>query len=257
MDAAHLRPEDAVVAREEGGVRWLRCLRCDSWLPLPLPARPAREHPPERDEIALPLRGRPLRDRIVLRLIAIDRALHFLAFAAAAVAILLLASHEAQIRRIFTRLVADLQGTAGGPAQVSGHGLAHDIERLLTLRTSTLHLVALVVAAYAVLEGVEAVGLWYQKRWAEYLTLIATVALLPLEIYELTLRVTPFKIVALVINVAVVVYLLLAKRLFGLRGGAAADRAERERDVGWEALERTAPRFDARPVTILDHPPGG
>jgi len=41
--------------------------------------------------------------------------------------------------------------------------------------------------------------------------------------------------------VAVVVYLLLAKRLFGLRGGAAADRAEGKLDQGWEALERTAP----------------
>jgi len=32
-----------------------------------------------------------------------------------------------------------------------------------------------------------------------------------------------------------------AKRLFGLRGGAAADEAEGARDQGWEALERTAP----------------
>ncbi len=38
-----------------------------------------------------------------------------------------------------------------------------------------------------------------------------------------------------------VVYLLYAKRLFGFRGGAAADRAERERDTGWQALERSAP----------------
>ena len=44
-----------------------------------------------------------------------------------------------------------------------------------------------------------------------------------------------------VINVAVVIYLLFAKRLFGLRGGAAADAAEGEIDQGWEALERTAP----------------
>jgi hypothetical protein len=35
--------------------------------------------------------------------------------------------------------------------------------------------------------------------------------------------------------------LLLAKRLFGLRGGVVAAHAERQRDVGWEALERTAP----------------
>jgi hypothetical protein len=39
----------------------------------------------------------------------------------------------------------------------------------------------------------------------------------------------------------IALYLLVAKRLFGLRGGAAAEERERERDVGWEALERTAP----------------
>ena len=38
-----------------------------------------------------------------------------------------------------------------------------------------------------------------------------------------------------------VAYLLYAKRLFGLRGGAAADERERAHDVGWAALERTAP----------------
>src|SRR3954469_24666506 len=85
LDARHLRPEDAVVAREIDGVRWHRCLRCDSWLPiggrraaawLPIADRPppTREEPPARDEIELPLRGRPLRDRVVLRLIAINRA---------------------------------------------------------------------------------------------------------------------------------------------------------------------------------------
>jgi hypothetical protein len=54
---------------------------------------------------------------------------------------------------------------------------------------------------------------------------------------------TWFKAIALVVNLAIVTYLLLAKRLFGLRGGAGFERAERRRDVGWEALERTAPPF--------------
>jgi uncharacterized membrane protein (DUF2068 family) len=88
---------------------------------------------------------------------------------------------------------------------------------------------------------VEAVGLWYAKRWAEYLTLIVTSSLLPVEVYELSHQVSPFKILAFIINIAVVVYLLFAKRLFGLRGGAAADEAQREHDVGWSALERSAP----------------
>src|SRR5436305_2357803 len=81
MDARRLRPEDAVVAREIDGVRWHRCLRCDSWLPVGDPPAPARDVPPPRDEIELPLRGKPLRDKIVLRLIAVDRALHFLVLA--------------------------------------------------------------------------------------------------------------------------------------------------------------------------------
>lgn len=84
-------------------------------------------------------------------------------------------------------------------------------------------------------------GLWYQRRWAEYLTFIATALFLPLEVYELTSTVSPFKVTALLINLAIVIYLVSAKRLFGIRGGAAAERANRERDVGWPALERTAP----------------
>jgi uncharacterized membrane protein (DUF2068 family) len=92
-----------------------------------------------------------------------------------------------------------------------------------------------------VLEGVEAVGLWYQKRWAEYLTFVATILFMPYEIYELSRSVSPFKVVALVINIAIAAYLLFAKRLFGLRGGGEAEERERARDVGWTALERTAP----------------
>ena len=237
-DAAELRPEDALFAREEDGLRWYRCVRCDSWLPLPPPEAPTRRFAPDRDEVELPLRGKALRDKVILRLIAIDRAFHFVLLAGLAVLLMLFASHVASLRRLFTRIVADY----GGQSHVPKHGVEHDLERLVTLQSGTIRLVALVAAAYAVLEGLEAIGLWLMKRWAEYLTFVATTALLPLEVYELTKRVSPFKIVALVVNAAIVVYLLFAKRLFGLRGGAAAERAERERDVGWEALERTIPR---------------
>ena len=110
-----------------------------------------------------------------------------------------------------------------------------------SLQSSTLRLVGVVFAVYALVEGLEAIGLWYQRRWAEYLTFLVTTSLLPLEVYEIVNRLSPFKILAFIINVAVVAYLLLAKRLFGLRGGAAADETERMRDYGWEALERSAP----------------
>src|SRR3954470_16964996 len=79
--SAALRPDDELVAREMDGVRWHRCLRCDSWLPLEAPEHPEFEHPPGRDDIVLPLRGRPLRDKIVLRTIAVDRGFHFVVLA--------------------------------------------------------------------------------------------------------------------------------------------------------------------------------
>ena len=70
-------------------------------------------------------------------------------------------------------------------------------------------------------------------------------SLLPVEIYELAHRLSPLKVLAFVINVAVVAYLLYAKRLFGIRGGARAEEEIRAADVGWGALERSAPEAAA------------
>ena len=242
-DAETLRPEDSVVARDgSGGERWYRCLRCDSWLPLPAPDAPTRAVPPAREEVEIPLRGRALRDKIVLRVIAVDRALHFVILAVIAVAVLLFAANQTQLHKTVFRVLSDLQsGVGGGSAQDSGHGIFHDLRHLFSIQSGTLTKVALVVAAYAVLEGAEAVGLWYQRRWAEYLTFIATAALLPVEVYEISHTASPLKIITFVLNLAVVVYLLLAKRLFGLRGGVRAEEAERERDAGWPAIERNTP----------------
>ena len=238
-DVRTIRSEDAVVVRELGGARWHRCVRCDSWLPLPPPAQPTAETLPPREQLELPLRGKALRDRVVLRIIAIDRAIHFVLLAALAVVVFLVAAHEVGLRRVFYRIVNAVEGSSAGVQH--SHGIVGTIGHVLTLRSSTLYWVALAAAAYAVLEGLEAVGLWYQKRWAEYLTFVATTLFLPYEIYELTRTVTVFKVLALVINLVIAIYLLYAKRLFGLRGGGAAEQRERDRDVGWEALERTAP----------------
>jgi hypothetical protein len=63
LDAAELRLEDALFARETDGVRWHRCLRCDSWLPFTAPADPAERHPPERERIELPCAASPCATR--------------------------------------------------------------------------------------------------------------------------------------------------------------------------------------------------
>jgi uncharacterized membrane protein (DUF2068 family) len=241
-DAGRLRAQDAILAREDAaGSRWYRCLRCDSWLPLEAPEHPTRADPPEREEIVLPLRGRPLRDKLVLRLIAIDRALHFLLLGGLGALVLLFSADRQTLRGTFYRVMTDLNGGVASSQTHATHGLLHDVDTAFTTSSAHLHLLGAILLAYSAVEGVEAVGLWYQQRWAEYLTFVVTASLLPLEIYEIVNRATVFKVLAFVINVAVVAYLLRAKRLFGLRGGLAAQEAQAALDQGWQALERTAP----------------
>jgi uncharacterized membrane protein (DUF2068 family) len=238
-----VRPEDRLVARDDGHVRWHRCLRCDSWVALDRPAAPTRQHPPDRAEIEIPPRGKALHDKIVLRVIAVDRAVHFVILCLLGIAVIAVANNETSLRDAYYRILTDLQGgVAGGPVQTSGHvGILHEFDRLFSLRSGTLREVGVGLLAFGVLEGIEGIGLWLMKRWAEYLTFLVTAILLPLEIYEIVHRRSALKIIGFLINLAIVIYLLFAKRLFGLRGGGKADEDERAADTSWEAIERATP----------------
>ncbi len=88
--------------------------------------------------------------------------------------------------------------------------------RLLVYVGSFSHITVVAIAAivYAVLEGTEGVGLAMQRRWAEYLTVIATGLAIPYEAYEVVRHITLFKVGALLLNLAVVGYLAYRKRLF-------------------------------------------
>ena len=238
-DVAHIGADDALLAREGDGIRWYRCLRCDAWLADALPEEPTRDRMPDRDEIEIPARGPMLRDKYVLRLIAVDRAIHVIVLSTLAIILYTFARHDASLHRDYVNIMSDLSGTTPGESQV--RGILGYLGRAFKYSPARLIQLGLLVTAYAALEATEMVGLWMSKRWAEYLTLVATMALIPLEIYELSLSVSIFKVVTLVINVAIAVYLLLAKRLFGLRGGGQV-QVERHRQFGgWPAIEDTSP----------------
>ena len=68
--------------------------------------------------------------------------------------------------------------------------------------------VGLVALGYAVLFGIEGVGLLMGKYWAEWFTVIATGSLIPIELYEALLHFGWLKLAALLGNVAIVVYLV-------------------------------------------------
>jgi uncharacterized membrane protein (DUF2068 family) len=61
---------------------------------------------------------------------------------------------------------------------------------------------------YTALLTTEGVGLLLKKHWAEYLTIVATALFIPLELYELQKRLSVGKIIVLIINMALVVYLI-------------------------------------------------
>ena len=65
---------------------------------------------------------------------------------------------------------------------------------------------------YSALQITEGVGLALKRRWAEYLTIVSTASLLPLEVLEIARRVSFARIALFLVNIAVVGYLIIEVR---------------------------------------------
>jgi uncharacterized membrane protein (DUF2068 family) len=105
-------------------------------------------------------------------------------------------------------------------AFTSGQQLVRKVVTFLTgLSRAKITALGLGALFYAALFTTEGIGLWRERRWAEYLTVIATGSLIPFEIWEITHRPTPIRFATFAVNVAVVIYLIV--RLRRPRGGDA------------------------------------
>ncbi len=71
-----------------------------------------------------------------------------------------------------------------------------------------LRRISVFVFCYAAIGLLEGIGLLYEKVWAEYLTALITASFLPFEIIEIMHRVTWFRVGLLVVNLAVLAYLV-------------------------------------------------
>jgi uncharacterized membrane protein (DUF2068 family) len=68
---------------------------------------------------------------------------------------------------------------------------------------------------YSGVRFTEGIGLMLRQKWAEYLTVILTGALIPLEVWEIIKHTTGVKIAVLIINIVIVIYLIVELRRNG------------------------------------------
>lgn len=93
--------------------------------------------------------------------------------------------------------------------QMHSHYVQLLLAKLGAMQPHSLEAISAVAFGFAMLLATEGIGLWLEKRWAEYLTVGVTASLLPVELYELWLHATAMKLVVLCANAAVVGYLVV------------------------------------------------
>jgi uncharacterized membrane protein (DUF2068 family) len=233
-------PRGRLTAQTPSGEAW-RCLRCGTFVIGP-PGRsgPAAAAPQVR-------RGREVRSAFILRVFAIERLLRALVIGAAAFGVWRFSYSRLSLEQEFNRALPDLRRLY----MDLGFNFQHStliglVNHALELNSRTLGYLAIGLAAYAVIELVEGVGLWLLKRWGEYFAMVATSIFLPYEVYDLTVKFTVLRLLTLLVNLALVVYLVVSRRLFGVRGGKKAYEERLREDSILDAAEEAA-----------DQPPAG
>lgn len=91
------------------------------------------------------------------------------------------------------------------------------LEHTLNISKKKLELVSAATFIYAAMFLTEGTGLFLGRRWAEYMAIITTAGLMPLEIYEICVHPSGLKIATLVLNALAVVYLIV--RVWSTREG--------------------------------------
>jgi len=86
--------------------------------------------------------------------------------------------------------------------------IEHLLMRASNLSPAQIKNLGLVGLLYAGLFVVEGTGLWLQRRWGEWVTVVITGMLIPVEVYEICRHPSAVKFVLLIVNVAVVGYLI-------------------------------------------------
>ena len=207
---------ERLVVSTAAGQAW-RCLRCGAY------ATDGQHGSGPAAQAPLVRRGKELRSELLLRVFSVERFLRFLVLGAAAYGVWRFRYDKAGAQRAFNDALPAIRDLYRGLGfDVTHSKLLGLVQDSFTLDSRVLLYLALGLAVYAVIELVEAVGLWLGKRWGEYFAMVATSVFLPYEIYDLTVKLTWLRAGAFAVNLLLVIYLVWTKRLFGVRGGKRA-----------------------------------
>jgi uncharacterized membrane protein (DUF2068 family) len=223
----------------ESGEAW-RCLRCGAFVAgEPQLSGPAAQAPAVR-------RGKEIRSAVILRIFAIERFVRAVAAGVLAFVVWRIGYSRQSAEKAFDHELLAFRALFHDVGYRIEHSkLVGLIHHALTLSPTTIKLVAAGLAGYAVIELIEGVGLWLSQRWGEYFAMVATSLGLPYEIYDLTSKVTVTRALLFAVNLALVLYLVITKRLFGVRGGKHAYEARlRSESVMEAAIEAAAAERD-------------
>ena len=172
-------PDDPALAERLSGKTGLgevwRCLRCGEFtLGSPDGHGPA-------DAAPMVLRGKALRQAIIVRALAVERWARAVLIGLGAWAVWKFRGAQGSVQVAFDRDMPVLRATGFKVDQMTA---VHELEKALATKPSTLILLVVILAAYALLELVEGIGLWLLQRWGEYFAVVATAIFLPLEVHR-------------------------------------------------------------------------
>jgi uncharacterized membrane protein (DUF2068 family) len=94
----------------------------------------------------------------------------------------------------------------------NNHFIHRLLEKFLSLDARKLKELSVGTFFYSALLLTEGTGLLLGKRWAEYFTIFATSSFIPLEVYEIVKHASPAKLILLILNIVIVVYLVIELR---------------------------------------------
>ncbi len=196
------------------------------------PAAPLSPEPPAPK----PLAKRAGHSLLLIRIIAIDKLIKGACLLVVGVFILHMIRHDKNLNHTLQDFIDYLRID---PNNKYIHSL---LEKTLGVNKRTLGLFYAGTLIYAGLYLIEGFGLFFDRAWAEWMTIIATALFLPLEIVEICKAVTFFRILVFVLNVLMVIYLGLRLHWRREAKQAGVDVKTDPEALHYQAIEKNQPK---------------